>query len=182
MRRSEQLDPTSTATKADKGWIEYMLGRPEAAVASLGMVEGVDPGYAALYRYRGEAERALGDDAAMLRDLRREGELTRDDTLVKLADVGRAAASGGHGAIFTALATAGEEALADGRLPASRVAALEMAAGRSARALILLQQARVGRQWYVSVAADPVFAPLRSRLGVPVGGRGAGPAAVAPAA
>lgn len=164
VRRALRLEPASTAARSDEGWILYMLGRPREALATLNVVAAADPNYSALYRYRALAELAVGDDLGMLKDLRREGELTQEPVLVRLASAGLAASPRGRRAIYEALCIEGEKAYADGRFSPSRLASFEMIRGDSTRALALLRAVKSNRQWYVSAIADPIFTPLRREL------------------
>ena len=163
--RAVELDPASTAIKADAGWIAYMLGRSAEAITILDEVIDLDPGYSTGFRYRASAKREGGDYSGMLEDLRREAEARNDRAFnTAVGEAETALRSKGAPAMFKSLAASEEVLFNHGDFPASRLASDEFLAGDRQRALQLLAITKQRREWFASAINNPSFGTSRKDL------------------
>jgi adenylate cyclase len=158
LARARELDPVSGAIGASTGFVHLLEGRPEDAVMVLRRVIRSDPDFALAHVFLGRALIELGDHADAVVALERAAVL-RDGAPEVKAELARAHAGAGRniGAMRASL----EDAAEAGRLSATRMASVALAAGEREVALTWLERAGEARSPdFVWVGADPAFTGL----------------------
>jgi Tfp pilus assembly protein PilF len=83
IERARQLDPSSKAILADKGFILVGAGRTEEARALLRQMEASDPDFASVHHYLALIDWIQGNYQGWLEEKRTEAALTQDSSLEK---------------------------------------------------------------------------------------------------
>jgi DNA-binding winged helix-turn-helix (wHTH) protein/Tfp pilus assembly protein PilF len=86
IEQAQKLDPASKAIVADKGDLLWAAGRREEGLAILKQLEATEPDFVSPHRYLKGAYYAAGDYAKSLDEWKKEAQLLRDNTSLKLVD------------------------------------------------------------------------------------------------
>jgi DNA-binding winged helix-turn-helix (wHTH) protein/Tfp pilus assembly protein PilF len=84
--RAQALDPNSAAILADKGILLWRAGRHEEALRLLRQLEQADPNSVSPHRYLRFIYLEMGEDAAYLSELKKEGPLLHDASFLSIAE------------------------------------------------------------------------------------------------
>ena len=101
IEQARQLEPSSNAILADKGFLLYESGRRAEGEAQLKQLEASDPSLSSIHDYLGEINWRRKDCAAALAEWRRSAELRKDQSALALSDAReKGFASGGLKGLF----------------------------------------------------------------------------------
>ena len=161
--RAQQLDPSSNAILADKGFILFCAGHREQGLALLKELEASEPDFLSPRHYLAEIYFQTGDDANYLVEARRAAELSQDDHALAVCRAAQAGFdSGGRQGMMKSRLQAEIELYDRGLFPAYSVAATCARAGRGGQTVQYLQAALARHESSVLVMGrDPAFSGLR---------------------
>ena len=164
IERARQLDPSSTAILADKGFILFYQGHPDQAVALLRQVEAAEPASQSAHTYLAAIYLTQRDSGNYLLELQKAAELSNNEPAQAIWTAARKGFAGGgaHG-MFERILEVQQNLLKDGRWPHYDVAKTFLAMGKRQEALDQLQAAVQNREMdIVALGNDPSFAGLHS--------------------
>jgi tetratricopeptide (TPR) repeat protein len=164
IERARQLDPSSTAILADKGFILFYQGHPDQAVALLRQVEAAEPASQSAHTYLAAIYLTQRDSGNYLLELQKAAELSNNEPAQAIWTAAREGFAGGgaHG-MFERILEVQQNLLKDGRWPHYDVAKTFLAMGKRQEALDQLQAAVQNREMdIVALGNDPSFAGLHS--------------------
>ena len=99
IERARELDPASTSTLADKGYILFYGGQPDQAIALLKQVEAAEPASQSAHIYLATIYLSQNDSPNYLLESRKAAELSQNAPALKIWEAARKgfAAGGTHG-------------------------------------------------------------------------------------
>jgi tetratricopeptide (TPR) repeat protein len=164
IERARELDPASTSTLADKGYILFYGGQPDQAIALLKQVEAAEPASQSAHIYLATIYLSQNDAPNYLLESRKAAELSQNAAALKIWEAARKgfAAGGTHGMLESMLEVQ-KSLLKEGRGSHYNAAKTCMLIGKRQEALDQLQIAIENREMDIlALGIDPAFANLRS--------------------
>jgi tetratricopeptide (TPR) repeat protein len=164
IERARELDPASTSTLADKGYILFYGGQPDQAIALLKQVEAAEPASQSAHIYLATIYLSQNDAPNYLLESRKAAELSQNAAALKIWEAARKgfAAGGTHGMLESMLEVQ-KSLLKEGRGSHYNAAKTCMLIGKRQEALDQLQIAIENREMDIlALGIDPAFASLRS--------------------
>lgn len=179
IERAQKLDPSSMAILADKGFILYYAGQPEAGLALLRQMETAEPAFVAPHRYLAEIFAEAGSYRSSFSERRKMDLLLHDqaDLAVTNAAEQGLAARGAKGMLESTL-SAQEKLYPRGTVSPFALAQTCARLGRNNDALRYLREAYGRRELHFlldlkgdhsfdHVRDQPEFQALQAKLDVP---------------
>jgi tetratricopeptide (TPR) repeat protein len=160
---AQRLDPRARGILADKGFVLYLLGRREEAVALLLQVVADDPDYMMSHQYLALIHASEGAWRQSLAEAETVARLRRDQGRLALAGPARRAlAQGGPQAMLRVILAGQERLHRAGREPVYVLAETHALMGDRAEALRLLRQSIAAREpLALTLGIDPLLRNLR---------------------
>ena len=162
IEQARQLDPSSTAVLADKGFILWHAGRVDEALALLQQLEATDDSLASTHAYLGRMYFVQHDYASSFAEQKRAAQLKHDASALAIVDAAeRGFAAGGILGMYESMLPVQQKLFVQGRTSAYDLAVTCTALGRNADALRYLKNAFDNRDTLVMFIGDsPTFNPL----------------------
>ena len=153
IEQARQLEPSSNAILADKGFLLFESGRHAEGEAQLKQLEANDPSLSSIHDYLGEINWRRKDYAAALAEWRRSAELRKDQSALALCDAReKGFASGGLKGLFESELPVQKDIVDHGSGSAYELATAYAALGQSEDALKYLHIAFDRREAALLVA------------------------------
>jgi Tfp pilus assembly protein PilF len=179
INRAQKLEPSSTAILADKGFILYYAGQPEAGIALLRQIEAAEPSFAAPHRYLAEIYGISRDYSDSLHERRKMDVLLHDQADLAVTNAAeQGLTTGGTKGMLASMLSAEQEVYPQGSVSPYALAENCAQLGRNDDALHYLREAydRHELDFLVHVEQDhsfdhlrvqPEFQNLQARLNTP---------------
>jgi tetratricopeptide (TPR) repeat protein len=175
---ARQLDSSSTSILADKALLLYYSGRREEGVALLKQINETEPSFLSTHRYLAIIDLVNQNYSDYLVELRKVGQLSQNQTDLAIVSAGeKALHAGGPRAMLESMFRMQKQLLAEGRIPAYRLAMTCALLGQNEQAFAYLHLARERHEsllsgivvdpTLVTLRADPAYRELLSEIGLP---------------
>ena len=164
--RAQKLDPSSMAILADKGFILYHAGQPEAGIALLRQIESAEPAFVAPHRYLADVFADAGNYTGSFAEHRKMDLLLHDQADLAVTDAAeQGLATGGAKGMLESTLSAQEKLYPQGAVSPYALAQSCAKLGRNDDALRYLRDAYDRREllFFVSLKDDHSFDHLRSQ-------------------
>ena len=178
MNKAQQLDPTSDATLADKGWMLYNANHTREGIELLKEVELSAPEFYSPHSYRMQIALSLRDYPSFLTEGQLAAESSGDAALLDMIAAARAGYQrGGERGLLQALYTKEKHYYAAGKSHAPLLARICLLMGRKREALDVMEDAYIRKDIDVlallsqpdllSLKDDPRYQVLAQKINFP---------------
>jgi Tfp pilus assembly protein PilF len=160
IEQARQLDPSSTAVLADRGFILWHAGQIDEAFAQLKQLETTDTSLASPHAYLARMYLEQGEYTASFAESKRAALLKKDKGALAVAEAAeRGFAAGGTQGMYEEMLPVREKLYADGSGSAYDVAVACAALGKNEEAIHYLKAAFEKREVLVMFLSDPAKFP-----------------------
>jgi len=163
IEKARKLDPSSTPIMADKGFILYLAGQPEAGLALLKQIEATDPAFLSPHVYLSEIYFFDKDYPDYFLESKKAAQLRHDAAALAIANAAETGfAAGGVGKMRQSMLQVQKKFYVQGMLPAYPLAQTYSLLGETQEALKYLREAYEKRDTaIVLMSGDRSFESLR---------------------
>ena len=178
INRAQELDPSSSSVRADKGRLLYAAGKKEEAIALLRQMKKNEPAFVSPHRYLGQIYFDEGNYREYLLEARETARLVhRPDDLELVEAEEKGLARDGTRGFLEGMLSAEKNLYAKEKMPAYALAQTEALLGHTEEALRYLRISRERREPFIaglgrdaalqSLHDDPAFQQLVAEVAFP---------------
>jgi tetratricopeptide (TPR) repeat protein len=176
--RAQELDPSSSSVRADKGKLLYNAGKKEEAIALLHQMKKNEPAFVSPHRYLAQIYFEAGDYREYLLEARETARLVNRPDDLELVDAEeKGFARDGARGFFEGMLSVQKKLYAREKMPAYALAQTSAMLGNKAEALQYLQTSSARHETAIeglgrdtalrSLRGDPVYQQLMAEVGFP---------------